>query len=55
MLRFALFLLVLAAISMILWILEVSSLPSGHALRNGALALGALGLVLLLARLFIRR
>lgn len=55
MLKFALFLLVMAAISLILWILEITSLPSGYALMNAALALAALGLVLLLARLFLRR
>ncbi len=54
MLKFALFLLVLSAISLILWLMEVSTLPADNTLRNAALALGGLGFVLLLVRLFIR-
>lgn len=55
MLKFALFLLVIAAISFILWMLQLSTLPAGYILLNAALALASLGVVLLLARVFIRK
>jgi len=55
MINLALFLVVLAAISLVLWIMQIAALPAGYTLLNAAMALAALGFVLLLARVFIGR